>query len=427
MTYGEPRGRHVPGAQPAVNDTPARSRPGDETGTWGAGGPEQAGWSWTEPAPDPATTGWDHRQPVADPGYGYPAPDGHQRDRSRAESDRVGYQPGARWPTREPESTGWPQSRETAQWPPAPAPGRDVGPGWPTGAGESPGRPRADRPRERRPGTGPGSRRAAPEPPRGGAWRSYLLIGTLLAMITAGLGGALWKSGWLKSPEIKQPAPRPAPVVPGGSAASTPARPRATGSAAANVPVTVVDKGTGTFTPADSEGRLLGTAGALRRFRVEVEDGINEDSGAFATTIDQVLGDQRSWIASGQLRLQRVPKAAPADFTIFLASPATSESMCAVGGLHTDKFTSCRLPGQVIINDARWLTAVPNYGAPLEVYRAYAINHEVGHELGHGHEACTGAGRLAPVMQQQTLGLKGCVANSWPFVDGQRYAGPPIP
>jgi hypothetical protein len=244
-------------------------------------------------------------------------------------------------------------------------------------------------------------------------------------MVTAGLGGALWKSGWLKAPEIQQSAPGSVPDVAGASA---PARTFTTPSAGATGgPVAVVDKGAGTFVSVDAGGQILGTAGALRRFHVEVENGINEDPGAFVTTVDQVLGDPRSWIASGQLRLQRVPRAAPADFTIFLASPSTSEAMCRVGGLFTEKFTSCRLPGQVIINDARWLTAVPNYGASLQVYRAYAVNHEFGHELGHGHEACTGQGRLAPVMEQQTLGLKGCVANSWPFVNGQRYAGPPIP
>ncbi|MEU4479669.1 DUF3152 domain-containing protein [Micromonospora sp. NPDC023966] len=198
-----------------------------------------------------------------------------------------------------------------------------------------------------------------------------------------------------------------------------------TGAGARTEPSGYPAEGPGSFAAADSRSPVRGEDGPLRRYRVEVEQGAGQDVDEFAATVDAVLGDPRSWIASGELRVQRVPEAVAADFTIYLATPATSERMCAEGGLSTERYTSCRLPGRVIINLARWLEAVPDYGAPLEVYRTYVVNHEVGHEFGELHQACPGPGAPAPVMQQQTYGLDGCVPNAWPYVDGIRYEGEP--
>jgi hypothetical protein len=147
--------------------------------------------------------------------------------------------------------------------------------------------------------------------------------------------------------------------------------------------------------------------------------------------VEQVLAEPGSWIGGGRLRLQRVPGNAPHDFTVYLVTARTAGRMCAVGGVDIRvggrPYTSCRAPGRVILNLDRWRTSVPHFvaaGVPLSVYRAYVVNHEVGHELGYRHERCPGRGRPAPVMMQQTLFLKGCTANPWPYLAGRRYAGP---
>jgi hypothetical protein len=261
-------------------------------------------------------------------------------------------------------------------------------------------------------------------------WVLLLISGLLVVVDFAqGFGKSPEPVLAVAQPKLSVPAlefPDPAPVSASAVATPSAAQPSASPQEPNPSPqaIAFAHTGSGVFTYSRQQGPVLGKAGKLRKFRVAVENGIQQDVEGFAANVDEILGDARSWTASGDLRLQRVPQGG--EFTIYLATEATSEKMCLEDGLQTDKYTSCRVAsGKVVINLARWMTSVPHYGAPLGVYRQYVINHEVGHQLGYGHERCPTAGGLAPVMQQQTLGLYGCVANAWPYVNGRRLTGPP--
>lgn len=210
--------------------------------------------------------------------------------------------------------------------------------------------------------------------------------------------------------------PPPAPPVP----TATSALPR---KPAPPARITYPAAGSGRFAIAAGETAApAGAKGPLLRYHVAVERDIHGiTAGQFATAVTTTLRDPRSWTAGGEWRLQRVGTRDQADFTVRLVTPATRDSLCEGAA---DGYTSCRAHDDVVVNVARWVKGVPGYGASLTVYRQYVINHEVGHRLHQAHERCTGDGDPAPVMQQQTLGLHGCVANAWPFRNGERHRGP---
>jgi hypothetical protein len=239
--------------------------------------------------------------------------------------------------------------------------------------------------------------------------RSRTVAWAGLALVVAGLAVATPR-GADASPDGAAPMP---PVV--AAAVSAPER-----TTVARVRFPAV--GSRLFRMVPGRSDYIGTRGKLRRFRVLVERDIaNVDPVAVGAFIEQTLNDPRGWTAGGKWRFRRVGPGEPFHFTIYLATPATRDALCNMG---YDRYTSCRNGKRVVINVARWARGVPHYRAPLDTYRQYVINHEVGHFLGRGHERCPGRGRPAPVMLQQTFGLHGCVANAWPFVNGRRYRGP---
>jgi len=170
------------------------------------------------------------------------------------------------------------------------------------------------------------------------------------------------------------------------------------------------------FIPVD--GPLLFTgedASALietHTFRVEVEIGAGPTVRSVLAQVQDVLGDHRGWTGEGTLGFRHLGSAAPA-LSILIATPAQVDVLCAP--LDTEGYFSCRNGGRAVLNVDRWINGVPHWTAGIEAYRAYLINHEVGHFLGKGHVRCPVPGQPAPVMQQQSVDLMGCAPNGWPY------------
>ncbi|WP_089338006.1 DUF3152 domain-containing protein [Blastococcus mobilis] len=252
-------------------------------------------------------------------------------------------------------------------------------------------------------------------------WRAYavplLTIATIVTLVDLALTSpgvpadtSLGDAPTTAAGEPAPPAVEAAPIAPAQGDAAPSEAPATVGVES------YVEKGAGTLSVVDGTSAVYGT-GPLRRFIVEVEDGIGVEGAPFAQAVEATLGDPRSWGSGGRMSFQRVGVAEAAagqfEFKVSLVSPGNMETYCP--GVGTGGYTSCRYGDRAVINLARWATAVPDYEGDVATYRLYVVNHEVGHALGNGHQDCPGTGQLAPVMQQQTLGLDGCQRNAWPY------------
>lgn len=141
----------------------------------------------------------------------------------------------------------------------------------------------------------------------------------------------------------------------------------------------------------------------------------------FANMVFSTLNDPRGWPRAGVI-FQENEGADPntdlnaCSMTLTLAA---ADQMTSFSTECSDEY-SCRVGNDVIINIDRWNNATEgwlNAGGTVERYRTMVINHEVGHRLGHldNELTCPAVNQPAPLMQQQSMDLLGCVPNEWPL------------
>ncbi|MFI6059003.1 DUF3152 domain-containing protein [Streptomyces sp. NPDC051286] len=270
---------------------------------------------------------------------------------------------------------------------------------------------------------------------------AVLVPGALLcgALVWGPWGGGDGASAASNTPSVRPSVTRSATAVEPDSR-SVPRSPEPAGSTAGshdgkkersagtrNPSGSVPGHGSGTFVTAAPASAAAHGTGTVHDYRVEVERGSGLTAGPAAAAVSGVLADPRGWTRTGHDAFRQVGSG-PAGLVIRIATPDTVDRLCGAYGLHTRGEVNCRVGSTVVVNLKRWTQGSPQFGGPLAEYRALIINHEVGHWLGHGHETCPGPGRPAPAMMQQIDGLRGCVANAWPYTATGRYiSGPSVP
>jgi len=171
-----------------------------------------------------------------------------------------------------------------------------------------------------------------------------------------------------------------------------------------------------TSSPAASNHSVMITGTGQKDFKYKIEKWgvVLANVSDFQTKVAETLNDERGWARAGLTFTET--SGDDYDLIIALSDAATLDTISGCSG----DLSCTTWHNQVIINDLRWRggTAASNAaGMSQRDYQHMVVNHEVGHWLGHyAHEESCPNGGLAPIMLQQSTGMRGCDSfNAWPL------------
>jgi hypothetical protein len=151
--------------------------------------------------------------------------------------------------------------------------------------------------------------------------------------------------------------------------------------------------------------------------RIHVHPLARSTTATFPHLLTALLHHPLGWQAHGNRFhiLSQHQSATHPVITITLAPQAVIDSLFP--SFQPQKLSVCNLlTKEVFLNEERWLGVYDDNhsGLSLPAYRAYMVNHEIGHALNLDHATCPGPQQLSPIMVQQTLGTQGCLPNPFP-------------
>ena len=173
--------------------------------------------------------------------------------------------------------------------------------------------------------------------------------------------------------------------------------------------------GTNSATTYDAVGHVGADGVKVIYYKTLVWGTVVADFEDFRAKVAETLADARGWVRAG---LRFVEVSSGQDLNIILSDAASLEGY---NGYCSGSLSCTSGYNEVIINDERWREGTEETragGMNQRDYQNMVMNHEVGHWLGHySHtEACEVDGGPAPIMLQQSTGLRNCGSfNPWPL------------